>query len=580
VASDPPLDPDLEALLDQNDPALIGQSAEAGSDELDPDLEALLDANDPAKRSPLGGAPLRGGAFPLALEGPLRQHEPQHTITPEEIARGQRFILETGIPLAAGALLGPAGAGATRGALTGGRGLAALAPAAQELLARTGLMGLASVMGAEAGNLVDPPASEEEAAARRNSAGAAGLLGETAIPGGLGLAGGMVKPLLRFADRQAAKAGGFALASLNRASRDEATRVGRVMREQGVLGWRPVNAETLLQRAEAVQAREGRRLGDIRAEVDLASPGASVDDMLEEIRSVLGGDQATLRDIVPGSSTEQALLRQLSAAEGDVRSFARQGAKDAPVVGPEGDRAFWEMPRAQVIESSTFAPHIGPNQSTMYDELAGHRQAIEDALRAGQPVPAQVLRDYPELAEIYPDFANTSTLGALKKQFADLAYEYGGQAGRSPDTLGGMIAPRWEDARGVVQGAEEGLVAGARPELFDEFMRAKDTYGAMERLTNARTGVAEAAANRALGNNQVFGLTSQLAALSGRTGEPLEAGLRAAIARFLHQRGNQLTAKGAQAGSRFFGGVEASSPLGRYLALLGNQGLGLATEEP
>jgi hypothetical protein len=484
-----------------------------------------------------GGAPavdapaqpqLSGGSGVAAMMGARPPMQVVAETPPEQSAQRLRTMAEVGIPLAAGALLGPEMIPPARAGVTG---LAAAAPAIQALLVRMGLMGTAGVAGSELGQVLGP--TDEDPAARRETAFTLNAAGEPLGAAASTAAHAMVPPARKFAEEQAAKALGFLYSTLRLAGRDEARRVGRVALDEDVIrGLGLASHETLLGRAEGVQDVAGKTLGEIRAEVDQLGAGTSTDDIVAEIRRVLGDE------IVPGEADEALLRGHLDRTTQDVEAYAREGARNAPVVGPEGDRALWEMTPRDVQSSVVHAPSRPEGFLPGLEiEQAAHLEEVVRALRAGQQVPPEVLEAMPELAALFPENMNASALAELKRTFARRAY---GETGRVPETLMGEFAPRTEAARAVVQGAEDDLVARLRPERADEFQDSKDIYGAMERLVDPKHGVTEAAASRALGNNQVFGLSSQLAGLAGRT--PLEGGLGMMLTKLLWGRGNQMSA--------------------------------------
>jgi hypothetical protein len=151
---------------------------------------------------------------------------------------------------------------------------------------------------------------------------------------------------------------------------------------------------------------------------------------------------------------------------------------------------------------------------------------------------AETIQDIVAHADPATGRVNAAQLARAKRLLAQRAFSNSLQV---PETLGGQLAPRTERARGILQGAEDDLVARALPGRAGEFQRAKDVYGGLEKLTNPRFGATEARANRDLGNNQVFGLTPLVAGAGGSAAGGGLTGLGiAAIARLAHQRGNQI----------------------------------------
>lgn len=236
---------------------------------------------------------------------------------------------------------------------------------------------------------------------------------------------------------------------------------------------------------------EARRVGQVALDEGVLSPFASAETMLGRAEGVqrragelLGRIREEVDQISPGESVLPTLRRVAQRLDDWTR-----GVTDAPVL----------------------RRHLN--------------ETIQDIVAHADPATGRI---------------NAAQLARAKRLLAQKAYSNSLQV---PETLGGQLAPRTETARGILQGAEDDLVARVLPERAGEFQRAKDVYGALEKLTNPRFGAIEARANRDLGNNQIFGFTPLVAGTGGAAafGGPSALGI-AAIARLGHQRGNQVTA--------------------------------------
>jgi len=382
---------------------------------------------DPANAPFLAGGPEYTAFAPQDVVYPGAEY-----VLPPPTGADARRAFEVGIPMAAGAL-GPPG-----------------------LLAQAGIAAAASPVSSAISELVDPSSSIRQAVSRGVSNLASNELG-VGLGAGVGAVGRAVAgPVKRFAQNQGSRALGFMQSQLRRSGRDEARRVAQVALDEGVLG--PLaSAEKMVERAENVQAKAGKILGDLRAKIDKLSPGADVRPILEKVRSELD-------DFLPNTSEAPQLRAHLEETLNDI------------------------------------AAHADPSTGKI-----------------------------------------TATLMArLKKQLAERAFS---NALQVPETLGGRLAPRTETARGAVQGAEEALAESALPaDEAAQFGRAKDVYGAMERLTNPTAGATEARAIRDMSGNQVFTLPGMAGMVKGDT--PLESGVLAAAVRLMHQKGNQINAVG------------------------------------
>lgn len=278
---------------------------------------------------------------------------------------------------------------------------------------------------------------------------------------GEGIGSGIVAALGgagRFAQNQGAKALGFIQSQLRQSGPESARAVAQTALDTGVLS--PLaSAETMLGRAENVQAAAGQALEGLRTQIDALSPGQSVLPILRDVSN-------RLQDWTPGISTAPVLQRHLAETLQDI------------------------------------AAHADPSTGII----------------------------------------TATGLARVKKLLADRAYA---NALQVPETLGGLLGPRTEVARGFVQGAEE--AAAAQAGLGEPFGRAKSLYGAMARLTDPRSGTLTARVARDLGNNQVFSLSGQLggvtgAVLGGGPGGGLGAAAGLAGTRFAYQKGNQIAA--------------------------------------
>lgn len=197
------------------------------------------------------------------------------------------------------------------------------------------------------------------------------------------------------------------------------------------------------------------------------------------------------------------------------------------------------------------------------DDVAPIARQLEGALTDWQPGTSAELAFKPHMQRSVKDleaYADPSTgkigaesLAKLKKMFSDTVYT---DPLISPAQLTGALKPRTETARGVVQGAEEALAGRVlSPDDFGGFQAAKVRYGAMAKAEEAL----KQRAAKDLGNNQVFGLSTQLATLLGATAAGGAAGYAAggdigslgkglavgAAARFGYLKGNQITATAA-----------------------------------
>lgn len=398
------------------------------------------------------------------------------------------------------------------------QGLTALQRAAR-------LAGVGAATGAIAGEgYSDAPLLSGKTAARSLGGAATGAVLVPAVAEGIRRA---APRLRRTAENQGAKALGFLYSLLRQSTRDEARRVAREALDAGVIS--PLaSSETMLARAEGAQARAGERLREIRAAVDETGIGEPVGPILAEQRRVLSDFTPGTGDAVPlGAHRDQVARDLIAQARTSGTRFPQQrGAADAP----------YRILRDQ------YTGRLLPGNATQaqFDEFARrtaeHRHSVAQALVEGKPVASEVLEDYPDLVEaLFPRDISAEGLAVAKRYRAGKAYQ---NAQQVPETLGGTLGARDEAARAVLQEAEDRLIERVRPDLAEDFQRQKDIYGAMERLTNPRSGATEARASRDLGNNQVFNIPMIGGLVRGQ--DPVEASAIALAVRFAHQRGNQI----------------------------------------
>lgn len=511
----------------------------------DPEIEALIHG----AQDPLARALPRGNV--LDKDAQTRRTQIESPEMPSQmINRMLSELVQVGAPTLGGMALGPIGATAG-GAI--GSGIAEMLDPSQTreaALLRLGLNTLAGPMaeGAARGGLA------LSKVAGRGVAKVASKVAPTVVP-----------PVRKFAENQIGKAAGYMASSIKKLGAEDMRKTARIALDEGVFGPRKGNAlqraaswldgsEKTLARANAVQDASGKKLQAMRDLADRADPGEPLAPMLKQISDDLSQENVT-PGIIPGTSDAAALQQHLVDTINNVKAIARQGTKNAPVKsGPVGDRDFWEMSKDEIRESLKRAPSTmpeGPNLSLpttrakKLEELAmkQHRHEVAKAIVNGQNVPKKVLADYPELADLAPSKGNASTLARGKKYFGRKTY-------KDPQERA-AYATRDEAARGRLQDAEDRTFARVEQNtgqkgLAAEFQRQKDVYGAMERLANEKGGVTESRVARDIGNNQVFGMTPQLAAIGGAVGGgELPAGITALLSRFLYQRGNQLAGLGA-----------------------------------
>ncbi len=160
---------------------------------------------------------------------------------------------------------------------------------------------------------------------------------------------------------------------------------------------------------------------------------------------------------------------------------------------------------------------------------------------------------------------NASALAELKKFLGDRIFT---NPMVTPQALTGRIKPRTNIARAQIQKAEEDFVKSTlSAKEFNDFIRIKRAYGDLQ---TAQSVLKDRIA-RDLGNNQLFGLSTQLGAITGATagGGALGgagAATGAAVTRILHQRGNQFSATALNALSKL-AGSRIVDPASRAAAL-------------
>lgn len=159
---------------------------------------------------------------------------------------------------------------------------------------------------------------------------------------------------------------------------------------------KPEKKTTLKQ--EALKARQKKKTDQV---ADAGKP------IIEEVKTSQAEEKVAVpetqeavvetKETIPETIPERSDIEseKVSEVRGDIKG------KQMPSVQAEGVKKNWEMTKAEFINdySAGIPDSSGPKAraQALKDFEINHRMSVEDAIKEGKPVPAEVLADYPDL---------------------------------------------------------------------------------------------------------------------------------------------------------------------------------------